>query len=99
MFLALSLVINRYPNYANIPSTIALKHLSKDIKEKAYEVIRNTVFLIMSILSFLMFYLTKGTLEVAKGQAASINNWIFLFILLSLAPPIVYYAVKMRNLS
>ncbi|KXB03466.1 hypothetical protein AKJ47_02205 [candidate division MSBL1 archaeon SCGC-AAA261G05] len=98
-FLAISLVIYKYPNYANIPLTIGLKHLSKNLRERAYEIVRDVVFITMAIVTFLMLYLTRETLEVAKGQAMSINLWGVLAFLIFLAPVIVYYSIKMRRLS
>lgn len=99
LFLLIALLVYKYPNYANIPSTIALKNLQPEIKEKAYGIIRNTTLITMSIVSLLMVYLATQTLEVAKKQASAINPWGLYGILLLLAPVVVYYAIRMRRLS
>lgn len=99
LFLLISLVIYKYPNYVNVPSTIALKNLSGEIKEKAYEIVRDVTFITLGIVSFLMLYLNIATIQVAKGQVTAINNWVTLGILVLLAPPIIYYAIKMRRLG
>ncbi|KXB02932.1 hypothetical protein AKJ45_03080 [candidate division MSBL1 archaeon SCGC-AAA261F19] len=98
LFLILSLVFYRHPDFVNIPGTIALKDLPTHLKERMYELIRNTIFITTSILSLLMLYLTEETLKVAKGQAMSINDWGVLAILICLALPMAYNAIKMRRL-
>lgn len=99
LFLVLSMVIYRYPNYANIPSTIALSQLPDGVRKKAYSLIRSVILITMSLVSFLMFYLTRENLLVARGLEKSINNLPIWITIGCLAPVIVYYAIKMRRLE
>ena len=64
-----------------------------------YEIIRDILLIAMGLVSFLMFYLARENLEVAKGLAMSMNLIPVWIILACLIPPIVYYAIKMRRLS
>lgn len=100
LFLVISSVVYRYPNYMNIPGTIALKYLTKKIREReCMKIIRDILLIVMGLVSFLMFYLAGENLEVAKGLAMSMNLIPVWIILACLIPPIVYYAIKMRRLS
>jgi len=99
LFFGISLIVYRYPNYANIPFTIALKYLPREIMEKAYELMRDTILITMCITSFLMLYLSRESLGVAKGLTTAIDLLPMWIILVCLAPPTVYYAVKMRRLG
>lgn len=99
LFLVISALVYKYPNYANVPSTIALKHLPEDLKEKAYELIRDMTLVVMALVSAMMAYLARENLAVAKGLEGSIGMlpvWVFLACL---APPIIYYTVEMRRLE
>lgn len=99
IFALLAVLVYKYPNYANIPSTIALRHLPEEKRKKAYELIRDLVLIVMSITSLLMCYLTRENLQVAKGMEESISTLPIWIILLGLAPPIVYYTIKMKRIG
>ncbi|KXB05970.1 hypothetical protein AKJ53_01665 [candidate division MSBL1 archaeon SCGC-AAA382F02] len=66
---------------------------------KAYSLIRSVILITMSLVSFLMFYLTRENLLVARGLEKSINNLPIWITIGCLAPVIVYYAIKMRRLE
>ncbi len=97
LLVILAFVIYKYPNYANIPSTMALAALPKKTKKKVYELIRDLELITFNIVCLLFIYITYQSIEIAKQNINSINTFIIWLILIILAPLIIYYVYKMRE--
>ncbi|PTD93819.1 hypothetical protein C9439_05740 [archaeon SCG-AAA382B04] len=94
----LAFVVYKYPNYANIPSTMALAALPKKTKKEVYEVIRDMELITLNIISLLFIYIIYQNIEIAKQNIQTINTSIIWLTLIVLAPIIIYYAIKMRRI-
>ncbi|PTD94077.1 hypothetical protein C9439_04425, partial [archaeon SCG-AAA382B04] len=95
---ALAFIIYKYPNYANIPSTMALAALPEKTKQKAYEIIRDMELITLTLVNMLFLYIVYQNIMIAREEIIEMNTmviWVFLAILV---PIIIYYAIRMRRI-
>ncbi|OKY78493.1 MAG: hypothetical protein BTN85_0984 [Candidatus Methanohalarchaeum thermophilum] len=94
----LAFIIYKYPNYVNIPSTMALAALPEKTKQRVYEIIRDLELITLTLVNALFLFIIYQIIEIAKENIREMNTMIIWIILLTLIPIIIYYVIKMRKL-
>jgi uncharacterized membrane protein len=72
----LFVLIYRYPQYSNWPTTLILQTVEKTKREKIYDVLRSMMAWTLVIISLLFGYIQYAIIATANGRANGVLNYV-----------------------
>lgn len=96
---ALMLVVYRWPQYSNIPTTIAIVLLPPEVKSMIYHIIRHMSVVILTIVSLLFAYIELTIISTAIGSTSGLNAWMIGGLIAFLFLVVIVYSVWMYRLT
>lgn len=88
-------LLYRYPQYSNIPSTIALEALEPEFRDHIFEMIRRLLAVIFTFINAIFLYILWVMLRAGMSPRHEINPAIFLGWMGALLIFIAVYMIRM----